>query len=211
MIPTHDSNDVFDQYALEYDSWFVKHANLFHAEVLAIRQSLPEGKKGIEIGVGTGRFAQALQIQFGVEPSENMAKLAEERGITVYRAYGEQLPIPDQSFDFALMVTTVCFLADIPKAFSEVHRILRSEGNVILAIIDKNSDLGRKYEQNKTSNKYYKDAHFHSTDEITQLLREAGFTQFKYWQTLTHLNENAVEQPTAGYGKGSFVVIKARK
>lgn len=204
-------NNLFDQNTLEYDQWFDKHSFVYQSEILAIQQAIPKNKTGIEIGVGTGRFAEPLNIKFGVEPSENMARLAEQRGITVYRAYAENLPIDNASFDFVLMVTAVCFLSDIPKAFSEVYRILKPQGEIILAIVDKNSDLGKKYEKEKSENKFYKDAHFHSTQEITELLKQADFQNFSYWQTLTKVSENKIEQPTQGFGKGSFVVIKATK
>lgn len=204
-------NNLFDQNTLEYDQWFDKHSFVYQSEILAIQQAIPKNKTGIEIGVGTGRFAEPLNIKFGVEPSENMARLAEQRGITVYRAYAENLPIDNASFDFVLMVTAVCFLSDIPKAFSEVYRILKPQGEIILAIVDKNSDLGKKYEKEKSENKFYKDAHFHSTQEITELLKQADFQNFSYRQTLTKVSENKIEQPTQGFGKGSFVVIKATK
>lgn len=204
-------NNLFDQNTLEYDQWFDKHSFVYQSEILAIQQAIPKNKTGIEIGVGTGRFAEPLNIKFGVEPSENMARLAEQRGITVYRAYAENLPIDDISFDFVLMVTAICFLSDIPKAFSEVYRILKPQGEIILAIVDKNSDLGKKYEKEKSENKFYKDAHFHSTQEITELLKQANFKSFSYRQTLTKASENKIEQPTQGFGKGSFVVIKATK
>lgn len=204
-------NNLFDQNTLEYDQWFDKHSFVYQSEILAIQQAIPKNKTGIEIGVGTGRFAEPLNIKFGVEPSENMARLAEQRGITVYRAYAENLPIDNTSFDFVLMVTAVCFLSDIPKAFSEVYRILKPQGEIILAIVEKNSDLGKKYEKEKSENKFYKDAHFHSTQEITELLKQADFQSFSYWQTLTKVSENKIEQPTQGFGKGSFVVIKATK
>ncbi|MBE2188726.1 MAG: class I SAM-dependent methyltransferase [Candidatus Kapabacteria bacterium] len=202
---------AFDQNTLEYDQWFEKHSAVYQSEILAIQQAIPQNKKGIEIGVGTGRFAKPLNIKFGVEPSENMAKVAEQRGIKVYRAYAENLPIDNSTFDFVLMVTTVCFLSDIPKTFSEVHRILKPNGEIILAIIDKNSELGRKYEKEKSSNKFYSDAHFHSTEELTALLQQSRFQNFQYWQTLTGLKENEIEKPEKGYGQGSFVVIKANK
>lgn len=205
------SDNVFDQNTLEYDQWFEKHQSLYQSEILAIREAIPKNKSGIEIGVGTGRFVAPLNIKFGVEPSENMGRVAEERGITVYKAYAEKLPIGNATFDFALMVTTVCFLSNIPKAFSEVQRILKPQGAIIVAIIDKNSKSGQKYDAEKSSNKFYRDAHFHSTKEIKELLEQAGFQSFEYWQTLTRLNENEIEQPKRGYGKGSFVVIKAKK
>ena len=140
-----------------------------------------------------------------------MARVAEQKEITVYRVYAENLSIENESFDFALMVTTVCFLADIPKAFSEVHRILKPHGEFILAIIDKNSEIGKIYEKEKLTNKFYKDANFHSTEEIIELLQQSHFHKFQYWQTLTKLNENEIEKPTQGFGNGSFIVIKTIK
>ncbi|MDP2688363.1 MAG: class I SAM-dependent methyltransferase [Aequorivita sp.] len=202
---------TFNQNTTEYEQWFEKYSAVYQSEILAIQQALPHNKTGIEIGVGTGRFAEPLNIKFGVEPSENMARVSEQRGITVYRAIAEKLPIGNATFDFVLMVTTVCFLSDIPKAFSEIHRILKTQGEVILAIIDRNSEIGRKYEMEKSTNKFYKDAHFHSTEELTELLRQSGFQNFQYWQTLTSAKETEIEKPREGYGKGSFVVIKANK
>ena len=202
---------IFDKNTLEYDQWYLKHSAVYQSEILAIQQAIPQHKTGIEIGVGTGRFAKPLKIEFGVEPSENMARVAEQRGITVYKASAEKLPIDNATFDFVLMVTTVCFLSDLPKAFSEVYRILKPNGEIILAIIDKNSELGKKYEKEKSSNKFYQDAHFHSTEELTAILQQSHFQNFQYWQTLIKLNENEIEKPEKGYGQGSFVVIKAQK
>lgn len=180
-------------------------------QLLAMKQAIPGKGKGTEIGVGSGRFAQPLNIKYGVEPSESMADIAKKRGVKIIHAVAENLPLDDQSYDFATMVTTVCFLNDIPKAFSEVRRILKPEGVFIIGLIDRDSKLGKKYEQQKDSNKFYKDAHFHSTAEITKLLKKSGFGNFSYWQTITHPDENTIEQPQEGYGKGSFVVIKTQK
>ena len=41
----------FDTLASEYESWFVENKVLFQSELLALRQVVPVGKKGIEIGV----------------------------------------------------------------------------------------------------------------------------------------------------------------
>ncbi|MBP6398657.1 MAG: class I SAM-dependent methyltransferase [Saprospiraceae bacterium] len=205
------SINVFEKNTLEYDQWFQNHSSVYESEILAIQQAIPQNKKGIEIGVGTGRFAERLNIKFGVEPSENMAKVSEQKGIIVYRAYAESLPLDNTTFDFVLMVTTVCFLSDISKAFSEVYRILKPKGEIILGIIDKKSQLGIKYEKEKSSNKFYSDAHFHSTEELTALLHQSHFENFQYWQTLISLKENEIEKPEKGFGKGSFVVIKAFK
>jgi ubiquinone/menaquinone biosynthesis C-methylase UbiE len=207
----NETNNIYNQFAIEYDQWFDKHSNLYQSELLAMKQAVPAQGIGIEIGVGSGRFAKPLNIKCGVEPSESMAKIAEERGMKIINAVAENLPIENHSYDFATMVTTVCFLSDIPKAFSEVHRILKPGGDFIIGLIDKESTLGKKYEQQKNSNKFYKDAHFHSTSEITELLSNSGFGNFSFWQTIIHPQENQIEKPQPGYGKGSFVVIKSIK
>src|SRR5690625_3723432 len=202
---------IFDKHTGDYDTWFERHQSAYQSELLALKQAIPLKKKGIEIGVGTGRFAQPLGVKHGVEPAENMAEIATKRGIEVIKAVAEDLPIEDESFDFALMVTTVCFLSNIPKAFSEIRRILKPKGEIILAIIDRESELGEKYEAVKDENKFYKDAHFHSTQELTDLLTQAGFGKLEYWQTLFALNTDQIEQPKKGFGEGGFVVIKAQK
>jgi ubiquinone/menaquinone biosynthesis C-methylase UbiE len=109
---------VFDENTSKYDNWFDRHEDSYQSELLALKEAIPIEKSGIEIGVGTGRFAEYFDIKHGVEPSENMAQLAEQRGIGVIKAVAENLPIESASFDFAMLVTTVCFLDDIPKAFS---------------------------------------------------------------------------------------------
>lgn len=48
-------------------------------ELLAIRQVMPVGKKGIEIGIGSGIFAEQLDINYGVDPSGSMLDLAKKR------------------------------------------------------------------------------------------------------------------------------------
>ena len=202
---------VFDENTLDYDNWFERHKFSFQSELLALKQAIPIKKSGIEIGVGTGRFAEYFNIKNGVEPSENMARIAEQRGVKVIRAVAENLPIESGSFDFALLVTTVCFLNDIPKAFSEIHRILRPQGELIIGFIDKNSDLGKKYEEKQADNIFYKDAHFHSTEELMELVTRAGFVISEYWQTLFPNGDNKIEQPKKDFGEGGFVVIKAQK
>src|SRR3972149_1864678 len=118
-----DISTAFDQNTLEYDNWFEKRKTAYQSELLAVQQAIPKNKKGIEIGVGTGRFAQPLNIKFGVDSSENMMQLAEQRGIKVFKAVAENLPIENESYGFALMVTTVCFLNDIPKALTETANL----------------------------------------------------------------------------------------
>ncbi|MHB1377026.1 MAG: class I SAM-dependent methyltransferase [Candidatus Humimicrobiaceae bacterium] len=66
-----------------------------------------------------------------------MGAKAAKKGIYVINAFAEELPIADESYQFALMVTVDCFLEDISKALKEVWRILVKDGYFIIAFIDK--------------------------------------------------------------------------
>ncbi|WP_372919724.1 class I SAM-dependent methyltransferase [Salegentibacter sp.] len=202
---------AFNRAAQEYDKWFEEHADWFSSELEALKQAVPKTGKGIEIGVGTGRFAGELGIETGVEPSEKMAAIASKRGIRVFQGYAEDLPVPDLSFDYTLMVTVDCFLQDVAKAFKEARRITKPGGAIIIGMIDKSSPLGRKYQEHKKDNPFYRSASFHDVEEITNLLEKAGFQNFSFWQTLVNTEEEVLEKPIKGYGEGGFVVIKAEK
>ncbi len=201
---------IFDSNAADYDHWFERHKELFQNECKAISLAIPEESNGVEIGVGTGRFAEVLKIGVGVEPAHSMARMAIARGITVIKAKGEELPFHSESFGYAVMITADCFLEDIHRAFGEAHRVIKKNGFFIVAIIDKDSAMGKQYKAKKGINSWYKNAHFHSVKEITDQLRQAGFTSFEYWQTLFS-NKEEITPPLPGFGKGSFVVIRSQK
>jgi len=58
-----------------------------------------------------------------------------------------------------------------------VYRVLKSEGYIIVGLIDKESNLGKKYEAKKGESKFYKNANFHSVVEIKEKLEKSGFTK----------------------------------
>ena len=74
-------NNPFDYIAMEYDQWLDDNKFTLLSELEAVKYFKPAIGKGIEIGVGTGRFASELSISHGIEPSENMAMIAKQRGI----------------------------------------------------------------------------------------------------------------------------------
>ncbi|MBN1398894.1 MAG: class I SAM-dependent methyltransferase [Bacteroidetes bacterium] len=200
----------FEEHTDDYEDWFVRNKYAYQSEILAIRKLLPVKGNGIEIGVGTGLFAKALGINTGVEPSPKMSALARKRGIDVIDGIAESLPLKENSYDFALMVTTVCFLDDIKKAFNEVRRILKPHGCFIIGFIDRNSTIGKVYQKFKENNVFYRYAEFYSTREILEYLKTSGFREFEFSQTIfKNLDEiHEVEPVEQGYKRGCFVVIK---
>jgi len=101
--------EPFEKHPLRYEQWFDKHKFAYESELQAIRKLLPQGGNGLEIGVGSGRFAVPLGIKLGIEPSSKMMQIALRRGIEVIGGVAESLPFRNLQFDFALMVTTICF------------------------------------------------------------------------------------------------------
>lgn len=204
---------LFEKNYIYYDKWFDEHHQIYTTEMQAIKKILPKFTKGIEIGVGTGRFSKPLGIDVGIEPSTKMAQIAQKRGIHVIHAYAEDLPLQDSSFDLVLMVTTICFVDDIDKTLQEAKRILQKEGYIIVAFVDKDSALGKLYEKNKEKSRFYKDATFFSKDEVVNLLQKHGFTieecvEALFGDTLKNLEYAIYDGCTRG---GAFLVIKAKK
>jgi ubiquinone/menaquinone biosynthesis C-methylase UbiE len=205
------NQNPFNIYTEEYEKWFKENENTFQSELLAIRQVVPIGKKGIEIGIGSGIFAEQLDIKFGIDPSEKMLDLARKRNLNVVNGFAENLPFPDESFDFAAFITSICFIKNPDKVIKEAYRILRKEGEIIIAFIDKHSKLGQILDKEKDSSKFYSVASFCSVSEIIKIIENNEFKVSEIIQTLIDIDVRLVEQPLEGFGKGSFVVIKAKK
>lgn len=201
---------TFDTNATAYDAWFDENQTIYHAELEAIKDFIPSAGSGVEIGVGSARFAAPLGITIGVEPSPKMAKLAKQRGVEAVEGVAEALPIADRTFDFALMVTVVCFLDNIAIAFQEANRILKPRGVLIVGFIDRDSEIGRRYSRRKKQGGFYKEATFYSIPELETQLTRAGFADYTYRQTLFP-GQSDVQIVKNGHGKGSFTVVRATK
>jgi ubiquinone/menaquinone biosynthesis C-methylase UbiE len=203
--------DPFDIFTEEYENWFKENELVFQSELLALKQVIPVGKEGIEIGIGSGIFAEKLDIKFGIDPSEKMLNYAAQRNLTVKKGFAENLPYPDNSFDFAAFITSLCFIDNPGKAIKEAHRIIKDKGDIIIAFIDKESSLGKSLLMEKEDSKFYRHAKFYSVSELTSMIVNNHFEITEIYQTLTEINLKIPENPMKGHGKGSFVVIKGRK
>ena len=199
--------------AVHYDAWFETNWPTYQSELRAIKALMPPFDLGLEIGVGTGRFASQLGVNLGVDPSLPMIKIAARRKIDVIMGVAERLPFKDASFDLCLMITVIFLLSDMKAAFSEVHRVLKPGGSLILGFINKESKLGKFYEGGKKESAFYKNVHFHTPKEVCTGLESVGFRDMAFVQTLFNMPEEikTPEFPKKGHGKGSFVVARGSK
>lgn len=58
----------FDRHSREYEHWFSEHSFVYRSELEAVGSLLSAGGEGLEIGVGSGRFAAPLGIRIGTGP-----------------------------------------------------------------------------------------------------------------------------------------------
>jgi len=169
----------FDNIAEEYDRWYdtVEGAAILEAELACLNKAVAQfSGSWLEIGVGTGRFAAALGIADGIDPSPSMLEIAAARGIQTRVGTAAQSPYPADSFDGALMVTVLCFVENVPGAFDECSRIIRPGGALLIGHIPSDGPWGRDYIRKAAAgHPVYSHAHFTTVAELLTPARTAGF------------------------------------
>jgi SAM-dependent methyltransferase len=205
--------EAFARHHRLYDQWFERHWAAYVSELLAVRALLPRHGRGLEIGVGTGRFAGPLGFAFGVDPAPEVLAYARARGVTVTQAVAEALPFANATFEHALVVTTLCFVADPGALLSEAARVLRPRGLIVVGLIDRESRLAREYLAHQAQDVLYRHAKFFTAAEVERLLHEAGFSGLSWVQTLHQPLPDIREVAPLrdGRGEGAFLVVRGRK
>lgn len=210
LVSCMPRTEPFEKYSDRYDDWFETHRDVYQSELAVVRALLPPPPaRGMEVGVGSGRFAVPLGIDIGVEPAGQMAIRAEKQGIRVFRQVAENLPFADCGFDFVLMVTTICFVDDVLTSFQEAFRVLKPCGCLVVGFIDRKSALGREYCDRREASRFYRDAVFFSAYEVEKYLTEAGFGNLTFMQTL--IPGESPELIQDGFGQGGFVAARGMK
>jgi SAM-dependent methyltransferase len=208
---------AFDSLASDYDAWFDSEGKLvFAIEAEALRSVLPLlPEPGLEIGVGSGRFAQALGIQIGLDPSIELLRFAMGRGLNALQGIGESMPFHDKVFATAFLIVTLCF-ADSPLGvLREACRVLKEDGKVVLGVVLRESPWGQFYETRKAEgHRFYRHATFYSLSEVTALLGQAGFAPPTVFSTLFQQpgQVDELESLRDGYDAGAgFSIVVARR
>lgn len=170
---------IFNPIAEAYDRWYdtPEKDAVFQEEVLCLRH-LGDNYSGrwLEIGIGTGRFAEALGITPGVDSSEQMAFIAKRRGIQVQVGSAYQLPLADNAFDGILLALTLCFIENPELVLCESARVLRDRGRLVIGTIPADSPLGISYIKKKIEgHPIYSHARFHIVAETLDLAEKEYF------------------------------------
>jgi len=213
-----DNNLPFDTQAEEYDRWFDQPDGkiIFVSELKAIQEvliALPP--PWLEVGVGSGRFAQALGITTGLDPSGQLLEIARSRGILTLKGRIENHPLPQESFGSVFLIMTLCFLEKPAIALKEINSALKSSGKLVVGDVPADSTWGRLYLEKKLhGHPFYKHANFYTYQELKGMLKQAGF---KIYTTISTLLQKPgqiteIESPLNGYHKeAGFIVVSASR
>lgn len=203
--------DPFRTLVDRYERWFEEHWTVYESELRLVRALFPASGLGLEVGVGTGRFAHPLGILIGVEPSPAMAERARDRGILPVLARGESLPFLERSFTRVLLVVTLCFAEDPERMLAEAWRVLAPGGALGVGIVDRDSAWGHHHQSRREASPFYRQARFYTAGEVEAWLRALDPAALEAGQTLRTPPPGpaAPEWPRPGYGEGGFVFFVA--
>ena len=115
--------------------WFVARREL---AIQFLAQVVPPDAKILDVGCGTGKGQESfgkLGTVFGVDFSQDALMFCHERGLErIARANAEALPIQSEVFDTVVTLDTIEHIPDDHKAVSEIARILKPGGVLLLNV-----------------------------------------------------------------------------
>jgi ubiquinone/menaquinone biosynthesis C-methylase UbiE len=130
----------FGARAATYDELRPTDDNWWEVYEALVREGDLGGRRVLDVGCGTGRFAAALSDRakvWGVDQSPEMLEVARVRAPAVRfkQASVDALPFKDGWFERATMWLVV-HLLDRPLAYAEIRRVLAAGGRIAVATFD---------------------------------------------------------------------------
>ena len=227
----------FDGYASHYDAWFMENENLFTSELLLFKKVLGdyEGKKMLSVGCGSGLFESQIDranIE-GIEPSEDMGRIAVKRGVNVIAFETiENVELQEDKYDVIYFNGSSSYMNDLTYVYSKAYKDLKKGGKIILLDVPKESAFGFMYLLGKQLGTYENEvlervmpglpypielarsAVWHSTEDKIRVLKKIGMKNFNFYQTLIKnpmYTSEEVEEVKEGYKSGGYVAIIGEK
>ena len=142
---------AFDEHASAYDSWFFDNQNLLTSELKLVAHFLDKDSEILSIGCGSGLFESLLakdygiHITHGIEPSKDMAEVAEKRGLQVDISPAETCEIAPNKFDILMFNGSVSYISDLDVCIKKAFDALKTGGKLILIDVPKESGFASLY------------------------------------------------------------------
>ncbi|HUV55192.1 MAG TPA: class I SAM-dependent methyltransferase [Candidatus Krumholzibacteriaceae bacterium] len=183
---------AFDQVAGFYDDWYShpQGRQVFEVELTALESLIPDSGLGLEVGAGTGVFAESLSEKdrtiICLDPSGAMLAKARERKMPAIIGVGEHIPITKGAVSFAYMATTLEFLENPVAAFNQVRETTKKDAPLTILFINADSAWGSLYRRiGVKGDPVFRHARLRSLPEVHEILVEAGYVIQESVGTLT--------------------------
>ena len=141
----------------------------------------------LEVGIGSGLNlpfydnSKVTQI-WGLDPSEELSSMAKETAknldidVKFISSGAEDIPLPDNYFDTALVTYTMCTIPEVIRANIEIKRVLKNTGKLIFCEHGKAPDLNIAKWQSRIDPIWGKLAGgCHLNRDIPSLLEDSGY------------------------------------
>jgi ubiquinone/menaquinone biosynthesis C-methylase UbiE len=192
---------AFNRAANGYDEWYdtTKGKQVFDAERAIIEKLIPKKGVGIEIGAGTGVFAEALtgndRFVLCLDLSSEMLAHAKSRGLECILGNADKMPLRLDSMWFAYMITVLEFLAQPIETLTEASKVTNKEAPIVTLLVNKDSMWGALYSDMAASGDLiFSHAQLYTLTEFLTIAHKAGLSSQKELGTLT----TAPTSPDAG-------------
>lgn len=120
-------------------AWFAARTRAIQKYLDAEIGAAPAGsnRQILDIGCGAGNMAHHLAHYghvTGMDFNPRPLVVAQERGLGIVNASGSEIPFPDASFDLVACLDTIEHIPDEIAVLSEVKRVLKPGGKVIITV-----------------------------------------------------------------------------
>ena len=145
-----DPREYYDMFSRSYNR---RRGRGYHALIDELEaDAIPRNPslRILEAGCGTGLIMERVRSRgsthlFGIDLSAGMLGMARQRGGRVVQASVTALPFSDASFDVACSFKVLAHVPDIRKALSEMARVVRPGGTIVVEFYNRQSIRGLRW------------------------------------------------------------------
>ncbi len=183
--------DAFDRAAGEYDGWYAteKGRQVFSAETRLLERLIPSVGVGLEIGAGTGVFAEALtdpRTVVCLDLSREMLARAKNRRLHCILGSAYAMPLRTGVFSFAYMVTVIEFLVEPVVSLTEASKVTSKNAPIAVLFINRDSGWGEFYaKMAEDGDPIFSHANLYTLTDIDRIGEKAGLRLQDACGTLT--------------------------
>jgi SAM-dependent methyltransferase len=126
-----------DEIAKDRDKWIRKNKYYYKNLIEFLKFNIPDGKKVLEIGCGTGYVLNRLNSSrgVGIDIAPEMVKIAKQNypDLDFYVMNSENITLDEnEKFDFIIISDTIGYFEDIQRSFDQIKKLCDDNTRIII-------------------------------------------------------------------------------